>query len=286
VTGGPGAVPFLFGASAGLLALLAAREVAGSGAALSAWVRLAIEPLRLARREGYEPTSRERRRIAALAGGAAIVGGWVFAGAGVALLLSALAPAAAGLLLSREHRRHRRAFERGVPGTALAIADSLSAGHSPAGALSAVAGSLEEPARSEFVRLRRALELGVPSTEALRSLARRHGSERVDAFVAALVSQRTAGGDLAGLLRRFAEGAAERDRVADDARSATAQARFTGYLVAAMPAGAALFAELLMPGFAGTIFRSPPALAIVGFSMAMQAFGFAVISRLATVGLR
>ena len=74
-------------------------------------------------------------------------------------------------------------------------------------------------------------------------------SERVDAFAAALLSQRLAGGDLAGLLRRFAAGAAERDRVAEDARSATAQARFTGLLVVAMPTGGALFAELLQPGF-------------------------------------
>ena len=73
-------------------------------------------------------------------------------------------------------------------------------------------------------------------------------SERVDAFAAALLSQRLAGGDLAGLLRRFAAGAAERDRVAEDARSATAQARFTGLLVVAMPTGGALFAELLAAG--------------------------------------
>ena len=53
-------------------------------------------------------------------------------------------------------------------------------------------------------------------------------SARVDSFAAAVLSQRLSGGDLAGLLRRFAAGAAERDRVAEDARAATAQARFTG----------------------------------------------------------
>ena len=59
--------------------------------------------------------------------------------------------------------------------------------------------------------------------------------QRVNSFTAALVSQQLGGGDLAGLLRRFAASAAERDRVAADARSATAQARFTGLLVVAMP---------------------------------------------------
>ena len=82
-------------------------------------------------------------------------------------------------------------------------------------------------------------------------------SPRVDAFAAALLSQRLAGGDLAGLLRRFAEGAAERDRVAEDARAATAQARFTGLLVVAMPSGGALFAELLQPGFLAKVLGAP-----------------------------
>ena len=101
-----------------------------------------------------------------------------------------------------------------------------------------------------------AVPAGAPTTVAIDNLAARFGSSRVDAFATALLSQRLAGGDLAALLRRFAEGAAERDRVAEDARSATAQARFTGYLVVAMPAGAALFTEFLRPGFFGSILAS------------------------------
>ena len=96
-------------------------------------------------------------------------------------------------------------------------------------------------------------------------------SERVDAFAAALLSQRLAGGDLASLLRRFAAGAAERERVAEDARSATAQARFTGLLVVAMPSGGALFAELMQPGFLASLIASPPAAVLLALAAALQA---------------
>ena len=96
-------------------------------------------------------------------------------------------------------------------------------------------------------------------------------SARVDAFAAALLSQRLAGGDLAGLLRRFAAGAAERDRVAEDARSATAQARFTGLLVVAMPSGGALFAELLQPGFLAKVARARrPPRSLLALAAALQ----------------
>src|SRR5207248_7558972 len=99
-------------------------------------------------------------------------------------------------------------------------------------------------------------------------------SPRSDSFAAALLSQQLGGGDLAGLLRRFAAAAAERDRVAADARSATAQARFTGLLVVAMPSGAALFAELIHPGFVSGLLRNEASLALLAIAAGFQLAGF------------
>jgi tight adherence protein B len=108
-------------------------------------------------------------------------------------------------------------------------------------------------------------------------------STRVDAFAAALLSQQRAGGDLAGLLRRFSDGAAERDRAADDARSATAQARFTGLLVVAMPSGGALFAELIQPGFLIEVLAAPASAVLLASAAALQVAGFFAIRRFAEV---
>lgn len=108
-------------------------------------------------------------------------------------------------------------------------------------------------------------------------------SPRVDALAAALLSQRLAGGDLAGLLRRFATGAAERDRAAEDARAATAQARFTGLLVVAMPTGGALFAELLQPGFLAKLLGAPASAMLLALAVCLQFAGFVAIRRLSGV---
>jgi len=248
------------------------------------WISLTVEPLRRAHREGYLPTSDERFRFSVLFGFVAVAVGWWLAGPVAGLVLGLASPLAAGWLITRTRRRYRRAVERSLPDVARAIADCLSAGHAPRGALVAAIGSLEGPVRSEFEILRFDLEAGAPTARAIESLARRFGSARVDAFATALLSQRMAGGDLAALLRRFAEGAAERDRVAEDARSATAQARFTGYLVVAMPAGAALFTELLRPGFLGSIATSVPALILVAISLVLQLAGFLLIGKLARIG--
>ena len=282
MSGGSGPT-VLLGAIAGGLLALAAREAVLASPAAAAWVRRALEPLRRAGREGYAPSTGERRRLAALGAGAAIVAGWLLGGVEVALPLSVAGPGIAAWAISSRRRRYRSAVERALPDIATAVADSLAAGRSLRASLPAAASYLDGPPATELARLGAELDLGSGTAEAVAAWRGRMRSERVDAFAAALLSQRLAGGDLAGLLRRFAAGAAERDRVAEDAKSATAQARFTGLLVVAMPTGGALFAELVQPGFLATLLGSTASAVMLALAAALQLVGFLAIKRLSRV---
>jgi Flp pilus assembly protein TadB len=273
----------LVGAAAGGLAALAAREAVLATPAVARWLRLALEPLRRAGEEGYTPSTLERRRLAAIGTAAALLAGWFLAGAAVALPLAIAGPALAGWGVSSRRRRYRRTVERALPEVAAAVADSLAAGRSLRASLPAAVTSVDGPAAVELARLGAELELGAPTEEAIEGWRRRMRSARVDAFATALLSQRRAGGDLAGLLRRFADGAAERDRAADDAKSATAQARFTGLLVVAMPSGGALFAELVQPGFLAKLLAAPASAVLLALAGALQIVGFVAIRRFAQV---
>jgi tight adherence protein B len=276
-------LPVLIGAVAGGLGALAVREALLASPALARWLRLALEPLRRAGEEGYAPSTIERRRLAGLGATAAIFGGWLLGGFALALPLAIVGPMAVGGVIRSRRRRYRRAVERSLPEVGRAIADSLSAGRSLRASLTGAVASLDGPPAIELARLAAELELGAATTEAIEAWRARIRSERVDAFAAVLLSQRLAGGDLAGLLRRFAAGAAERERVAEDARAATAQARFTGLLVVAMPTGGALFAELLQPGFFAKLLASPPAAVFLALAGLLQLAGFAAIRRLSQV---
>ena len=273
----------LIAAGAGGLLALAVREGLLASPAAARWLRAALEPLRRVEREGYVPSTRERRRLVGLGIAAAVAGGWFLGGLALALPLAVAAPAAVGWAIGSRRRRYRRAVERSLPEVATAIADSLSAGRSLRASLPAAVASLDGPPATELARLGAELDLGAPTVAVVEDWRRRMRSERVDAFAAALLSQRLAGGDLASLLRSFAAGAAERERVAEDARSATAQARFTGLLVVAMPTGGALFAELLQPGFFAKLLASPPAAVLLGLAGALQIAGFLAIRRLSQV---
>jgi tight adherence protein B len=280
---GSGTIPVLLGAGAGVLAALAARDAIVTSPAALAWIRTSVQPLLRAGTEGYVPSTPERRRLALLGTAAAIAAGWVLGGTTLALPLAVAGPGAAAWAVSHRRSRYRAAVERALAEISIAVADSLSAGRSLRASLVSAATTLEGPPSVELTRLGAELGLGVPTGDAVEAWRRRIGSARVDAFAAALLSQRLAGGDLAGLLRRYAAGAAERDRVAEDAKAATAQARFTGLLVVAMPTGGALFAELLQPGFLIGVFSSPASALLLGLAAALQVVGFLAIKRLSRV---
>jgi tight adherence protein B len=270
-------------AGAGGLTAIAVREAVAAIPSAGRWLAGALEPLRRAREEGYAPSEAERRRLAAIGTLAMLTAGLVVLGPGPSAPLAAAGPAAAAWVVARRRAAYRRGVDRGLPEVAVALADALASGRSPRAALAAAAASLEGPSATEMERVRAEITLGVPTREVLDHLRRRVGSARVDSFAAALLSQQLAGGDLATLLRRFAAASRDRARTEADARSATAQARFTGLLVVAMPAGAALLAELLEPGFLAGLLSESASAALLVASAGLQLAGFAGIRRLSRI---
>jgi tight adherence protein B len=267
-------------ALAGGLVAVATREALVSAPRLASWLRTSVAPLSRAAREGYAPSADEQRRLAMLGSGAIAALTVLIAGPGPLAVAAAAGPWSVGVLVARRRERYRRAVERSVPDVAGAIADAISGGHSVRGALAAAPGSLEGPSSAELARVAADLELGASTGDALSAMRGRLRSERIDSLATALLSQQVSGGDVAALMRRLADAAADRDRVADEARAATTQARFTGLLVVALPAGAALFAELLQPGFVSRVLSEPASAAMLIAAGGLQLMGFALIRRL------
>jgi tight adherence protein B len=267
-------------ALAGGLIAVAIREAVLSAPPIAAWMSESVRPLTRVGREGYVPSADEQRRLALLGSGAIAALAVLLTGPGPLAVGAAAGPWCVGAALARRRERYRRAVERSIHDVASAIADAISGGHSIRGALAAAASSLEGPPAAELARVAADLELGASTTDALRAMRARLRSERVDSLATALISQQVAGGDVAALMRRLAAAAAERDRIDDEARAATTQARFTGLLVVALPAGAALFAELLQPGFISRVLSEPASAAMLVMAGGLQLMGFAVIRRL------
>ena len=260
----------------------------GVGRALSArapgLVAALAETVTRVGREGRDPGVVERRRLLSVAVVAGFVAGAILVGPVVGLVLGAAAPWIVLKALRARRDRHRRAVDAGAAAVAVALADALGGGHSLRGAVAEAArGGVPGAAGRELRRLAGELALGSRTDDALEALRVRVGSERIDTLVAACLLQRRAGGDLARLLRECARAFEDQARLLDEARAATAQARFTGVVVVLLPLGGALLSELASPGYLRGLAGSFITLWLGGLALVLQVVAAVLIRRLARV---
>jgi tight adherence protein B len=303
--------------AAGALSGGAVFELAGGAVgALSArgprWVRAVaalVETLVRAGREGRDPGARERRRLLIAGAGCAFCCGAVTFGPLPGAILAAAGPSAVARLLAARRRRYRAAVDAGVPELAIAIADAIGGGRSLRAALAEVAtggsaphgsasgsgpdafglgprvahGGVEGAAGLELRRTAAELAAGAATDAALEAMRARVRSPRMDTLVTACLLQRRSGGDLARLLREGARGMEDQRRLEDEARAATAQARFTALIVVLLPVGGALLAELASPGWFAGLWSSFLTAWLVGVALVLQATAAALMRRLGRV---
>ena len=127
----------------------------------------------------------------------------------------------------------------------------------------------------------RALALGAGTEETLEGLRRRAADPGWDAIVAAILLARDHGGDLARLLRATATSLEDGARLRADARGATAQARFTAWLVGGLPLGAAAVGALASPGALAAMLGDPLSAALLVVAGLCQVVAAVLIARIA-----
>jgi Flp pilus assembly protein TadB len=265
---------------------LAREAVPGLLARISGLVRIASAAadvvLRLGR-EGREPGAVERRQLLVCGAVAAFSAGALLVGPLAGAVLALAAPLVVSRVLRARRLAYRHAVERDAPAIAAAIADGLSAGGSLRGALLEAPATLAGAGGAELRRVGAELAAGQPTDDALEGLRRRCMSPAVDAIVAAALVQSRSGGNLSVLLRRLARAFEDQQRLADEVRVATAQARFTGLLVVVLPLGGGLLAELASPGLVMGIAASPLTAWLLALAVGLQVAAAALIRRLGRV---
>jgi tight adherence protein B len=275
-------------ALAGVAAALAVRDLLGRpalarGALAARGAAALVDAAVTVGREGRDPGVAERRRLLLAGAGLALLVGWAAAGPVAGLALGCGGPWGVARLLRARRERFRLAVDAGVSALALALADALAGGHSLRGALAAAAGTVGGAAGHELRRAHAELEVGARTDDALEAMRARVRSPRLDTVVAACVLQRRAGGDLGRLLRDCARAMEEQSRLEGELRAATAQARFTGWIVVALPLGGAGLASLAGPGWLGSLWGSPLTGWMVGLALLLQLLAAVLIRRLGRV---
>lgn len=252
---------------------------------LAAGVHHLVASLRVSGAGDGASTPTDRARLVAVSAVTLFGAGWIAGGPMIGVLLGAMGPWLPSRVVAWRRQRWTLAVSRGAPTIARSIADALASGQSVRGAITEAArsGGAGQAAESELRACAAALALGAPTDDVLEALRERAACAAWDTLIAAILLNRDSGGDLAGLLRDLAAEFEAARRVEADARAATAQARFTGWLVAALPAAGALLTELGAPGTLASIASQPLALLMAGTALVLQILGIVAIRRLAAL---
>ena len=192
--------------------------------------------------------------------------------------------------LSRRKASRLGAFNKQLPDTITLLANALRAGSSFLQAIELVVRESRPPISTEFARVIREVNLGLPFEQALENMVRRVRSDDLELMATAISIQHTVGGNLAEILDSIAYTIRERVRIQGEIRTLTAQQRLSGYVVGFLPIGLAGFLFIAAPNFMSAMFLNPPGIlglpagvVILIFGGFMMFIGFMLIRRIVDI---
>ncbi|HEX5466881.1 MAG TPA: type II secretion system F family protein [Candidatus Limnocylindrales bacterium] len=212
-------------------------------------------------------------------------------GSPIILLVAAIA----GFVLPRFWLNHRKAarlkaFNSHLADTITLIANALRAGSSFLQAVEMVVRETQPPVSTEFGRVIREVNLGLPFEDALNNMVRRVRSDDLELMATAINIQHQVGGNLAEILDSIAYTIRERVRIQGEIKTLTAQQRLSGYVVGFLPIGLVGILFLIAPHFMDPMFRKPPeflglpmGLVILFIGGLSMVFGFMAIRRIVDI---
>jgi tight adherence protein B len=192
--------------------------------------------------------------------------------------------------LNRRKGKRLKAFNGNLADTITLIANSLRSGASFLQAIEMVVRETQPPISTEFGRVIREVNLGLPFEQALANLVRRVRSDDLELMTTAISIQHQVGGNLAEILDSIAFTIRERVRIKGEIKTLTAQQRMSGYVVAGLPIGLVGILMVIAPKFMDPMFQKPPAMMglpmgviILAIGGIMMGVGFILIRRIVDI---
>ena len=159
---------------------------------------------------------------------AAIIYFWRYENGSILALLAFVAGAVVPLLFFFWRQRHyRQTLREQLPDALFLLARSLRAGRTLEQAFQLVGDHGNQPLASEFARMHRQLDLGIPLEQVVRGATTRLGLVDFNVFASVVSLHRTTGGNLPVLLDRLAISSRDRVQFEGQYRATTVMGRYS-----------------------------------------------------------
>jgi tight adherence protein B len=182
-----------------------------------------------------------------------------------------------------QRKRRLATFSQQLPYIADFMRSTLRAGHPLARGLQMAAENAPEPMATELRLAIEQMRYGASLPEALDTMFKRVPEESLGFFVAAVRVQAQVGSSLAEILDRVADAIRSRQRLQQQIKTLTAQARMSGLMVGAMPFILLAVFTLLRPDYTGVLFYDPTGNKLLEAAIAMDLIALFAINRMVQV---
>jgi len=213
----------------------------------------------------------------------ALLGNWWIAPGLLGWLPGMVLGAVPYIFLIQKRKLRLRRFSQQLPSAIDLMSRGLRAGQALPATLETVAQESEDPVRSEFRRATDEQSFGLPFRESMMNLSRRVPVSDLQFLVTAILVQKETGGNLAQILDKTSHVIRERVRVSGEMRIRTAQGRFTGWILVALPFAMFIGMNFLNPGYGRELFQNPVGQKFVFYAAIMMALGIFFIRRIINV---
>lgn len=187
-------------------------------------------------------------------------------------------------LYTLSKRRERMdAFSALMPDTMDYIARSLRAGNPFSASLKGASEEMPEPVASELRITFEEMNFGLDIEGAMHNLGERTGNEELRYFIAAVLIQRTTGGNLAEVLNRISAVMRSREATRREVKILAAEMKYSANVLIALPfvVGGAIM--VLNPAYLATLFENEIGLTVIGGQILLMVIGYAIIQKMVNV---
>jgi len=208
-----------------------------------------------------------------------IISDYVVSGLGMALIVYIIP----FLLLKRSVQKRQLNFQKQLGDVLTILTGAVKVGYSFLQSLDVVIEELPPPASEEFARVRREVELGTPTTQAMMNLSDRMESKDFQIIVAAVNINQEVGGNLATMLDAVNVTIRDRIRILGEARVLTTYARYSSYILSMLPIFAAGLIFVLNPEYMIHLFDPGITRVILLFAIAGVIAGNIILRKISKI---
>lgn len=201
----------------------------------------------------------------------------------IAIAVAAFAATLPYMYVRRRKTKRLRAFEENFPESIDLLGRAIRAGHAFSTGLQLVAEEAPQPIGMEFRRVFEEQKFGLSLEDSLLALADRIELLDMRIFVTAVLIQREVGGNLAEILDKISYTIRERFTIERQVRVYTAQGRFTGYLLAALPFGVGFLIFMLNREYMTILWERPVGRLLMAVALVLQVIGFFIIRKIINI---